>query len=290
MGHGAERHDLHQPRDARGAVDRLPPAGRCASRWSALGQTVEFTYEANPGEVWEEDEFWIELSWRIDPDGSLGIRKYYESPYRPGEKITVDEYYRWIFENSVPGPARGGREAEGLTPLEYMRRYGAFEVSRDEYGKHEAEVDDLDGTQSAAPRTPSPSACPTAAHLPLDRPPGRRSASMVDGVAAQGLPHAVAQARALLADARRLGLAASTRRPAYSRATCTTRRSTSQQGEYVLLPTFRLPTLIHTRSGNAKWLNELSHTNPLLVYPEDAERIGVATATSCAWRPRSATS
>ena len=31
--------------------------------------------QANPGEVWEEDEFWIELSWRIDPDGSLGIRK-----------------------------------------------------------------------------------------------------------------------------------------------------------------------------------------------------------------------
>ena len=32
-----------------------------------------------------------------------------------------------------------------------------------------------------------------------------------------------------------------------------------------LLPTFRLPTLIHTRSGNAKWLTELSHTNPIWV-------------------------
>ena len=43
----------------------------------------------------------------------------------------------------------------------------------------------------------------------------------------------------------------------------------------VLLPTFRLPTLIHTRSGNAKWLQEISHTNPLWVHPEDAGRIGV---------------
>jgi hypothetical protein len=48
-------------------------------------------------------------------------------------------------------------------------------------------------------------------------------------------------------------------------------------GEYLLLPTYRLPTLIHTRSGNAKHLTELSHTHPLLVYPADAERIGIAT-------------
>ena len=46
------------------------------------------------------------------------------------------------------------------------------------------------------------------------------------------------------------------------------------KGEYVLLPTFRLPTLIHTRSGNAKWLYEISHTNPLWLHPHDAERLG----------------
>ena len=45
----------------------------------------------------------------------------------------------------------------------------------------------------------------------------------------------------------------------------------------VLLPTFRLPTLIHTRSGNAKWLYEISHTNPLWLHPEDAARLGVDT-------------
>jgi anaerobic selenocysteine-containing dehydrogenase len=49
------------------------------------------------------------------------------------------------------------------------------------------------------------------------------------------------------------------------------------KGEMVLLPTFRLPTLIHTRSGNAKWLYEISHTNPLWIHPEDAGRLGVAT-------------
>ena len=42
-----------------------------------------------------------------------------------------------------------------------------------------------------------------------------------------------------------------------------------------LLPTFRLPTLVHTRTGNAKWLQEISHTNPLWVHTSDAERLGL---------------
>jgi anaerobic selenocysteine-containing dehydrogenase len=45
----------------------------------------------------------------------------------------------------------------------------------------------------------------------------------------------------------------------------------------LLLPTFRLPTLIHTRSGNAKWLYEISHKNPIWIHTKDAERLGVRT-------------
>ena len=34
-------------------------------------------------------------------------------PYRPGERVTITEYYRWIFENSVPGlPAAAAKEGE----------------------------------------------------------------------------------------------------------------------------------------------------------------------------------
>src|SRR4029450_2056054 len=49
------------------------------------------------------------------------------------------------------------------------------------------------------------------------------------------------------------------------------------KGEMLLLPTFRLPTLIHSRSGNAKWLYEISHKNPLWLHSEDAGRLGVTT-------------
>jgi anaerobic selenocysteine-containing dehydrogenase len=48
-------------------------------------------------------------------------------------------------------------------------------------------------------------------------------------------------------------------------------------GEMLLLPNFRLPTLIHTRSANAKWLYEISHKNPVWMHPSDAQRLGVAS-------------
>jgi anaerobic selenocysteine-containing dehydrogenase len=44
----------------------------------------------------------------------------------------------------------------------------------------------------------------------------------------------------------------------------------------VLLSTFRLPTQIHTRSANSKWLDELSHTNPVWIHPSDAVRLGIS--------------
>jgi hypothetical protein len=38
-----------------------------------------------------------------------------------------------------------------------------------------------------------------------------------------------------------------------------------------------LPTLIHTRSGSAKWLNEISQTNPIWIHTSDAQNLGVKT-------------
>ena len=49
----------------------------------------------------------------------MGIRRYFESPYRPGEKLRIDEYYRGIFENSVPGLPQAAA-SEGL-PFRALR-------------------------------------------------------------------------------------------------------------------------------------------------------------------------
>jgi anaerobic selenocysteine-containing dehydrogenase len=65
--------------------------------------------------------------------------------------------------------------------------------------------------------------------------------------------------------------------PGYIRSHVHPDRVDRAAGERVLISTFRLPTLIHTRSGNAKWLYEISHRNPLWVHPEDATEMGVDT-------------
>jgi anaerobic selenocysteine-containing dehydrogenase len=244
MGLGPERHDIMSQETAAGAwIGFRQPVLRAFRE--RQGEKFERTWEANPGEVWEEDEFWIELSWRIDPDGSLGIRKWFESPYRAGEKLTVDDYYRWIFENSVPGLPEAAA-AEGLQPLEYMRRYGAFRVKKNDYRFYEMEAApeepgiDVDGKRRSGFGTPS-------------RKLEFYSPTMVEW----GWPeHAL---------------------PGYIRSHVHWSGLDRDGGDAVLTPTFRVPTLIHTRSANAKWLVEISHRNPLWVHPIDARRWGIAT-------------
>ena len=49
----------------------------------------------------------------------------------------------------------------------------------------------------------------------------------------------------------------------------------SEKNECILLPNFRLPTHIHSRSANAKWLTEIAHKNPIWIHTKDAKRLGV---------------
>jgi anaerobic selenocysteine-containing dehydrogenase len=83
-GHGPERHDLMSQETHAGQwIAFRQPVRRVAME--RAGMKVDFTYQANPGEVWEENEFWIQLSAYMDPDGSLGIRQWFRvaiSPWR----------------------------------------------------------------------------------------------------------------------------------------------------------------------------------------------------------------
>jgi anaerobic selenocysteine-containing dehydrogenase len=267
MGHASERHDLmsQETHSARWIGFRQPVLRVALEK---RGKKYATTYEAHEaagiGQVWEEDEFWIELSWRVDPDGTLGIRKYFESPYAPGAKMTIDDYYRWIFENSVPGlPAAA--EKEGLTPLEYMRKYGAFLIQEDVYEAHEAKLKAEEAQ--------------TAELNPVTKILSRNGAAIgvdVDGDARAGFP----------TPSRKLEFYSKTLKdwkwsehaiPGYIKSHVHRDRIDVSAGEMLLLPTFRLPTLIHTRSGNAKWLYEISHRNPLWLNSVDAQNLDVKT-------------
>jgi anaerobic selenocysteine-containing dehydrogenase len=275
MGHSTERHDTqsYETHSAKWLGFRQPVQRVAAER---LGRAVGDSRDTNPGEVWEENELWFELSWRIDPDGALGIRQHFESPYRPGEKVSVDEYYRWVFENRVPGlPAKA--EAAGLTPLAYMRRFGVVEVADALYRQDERPLteDELDG---AVPDEHGVLRKPTT----LDSVP-----PLVGEAGSVGLVHADGSRTAgWLTPSRKLEVYSETMRdwgweeqatPGYIRSHVHHSDIDLDAGDLVLVPTFRLPTLIHTRSGNAKYLNEISNTHPLWLNPDDAARHGVAT-------------
>jgi anaerobic selenocysteine-containing dehydrogenase len=234
MGLGPERHDLMSQETHAGTwIGFRQPVLRQALE--KQGKTVTHTHEANPGEVWEEAEFWVALTWKIDPDGSLGIRKWFESKRAPGTPVSMDEYFGDIFEHSVPGLPEAA-QAQGLSPLAYMRRHGAFDVpyaGQERYEKEDAQGVTLeDGSTRTGFKTPSKRLefwSPTMTEWGFDE----------DAI------------------------------PGYIRSHVHWSHLDQAKGERVLLPTFRLPTLIHTRSGNAKWLQEISHTNPLWVHPED---------------------
>jgi len=261
MGHSSERHDLISYETHSGLwIGFRQPVVREALR--RMGKPVNFTYEANPGEVWEEDEFWIELSWRIDPDGSLGIKEHFISPYRKGEKIRIEEYYRHIFENTTGLPKKASEE--GLTPLDYMRKYGAFEVETTSYNKHLAKLskEELKSTEVDETNTIIKN--------------GKVIGVMVDGTACSGFP----------TPSRKQEFYSQTivdwgwpeyKIPVYIKSHIHEEKMDREKGEFPLLPTFRLPTLIHSRSSNAKWLTEISNRNPIWMHTSDAKRFGIKT-------------
>ena len=244
MGLASERHDVMSQETHAGTwIGFRQPVGREYRRLEQ-GRT-EPTLGTNPGQVWEEAEFWIALTWRIDPDGTLGIRRWYESKERPGEPVTMDEYFADVFAG-VPGLPEAA-ETEGLTPLEYMRRYGAYEVpyaGQERYAakakKKEPGFEDEDGRRR--------SGFPTQSRRLEIYSPTMDAWGFEDGAL-----------------------------PGYQRSQVHWAKLDLAAGDRALLPTFRLPTLIHTRSANAKWLQEISHTNPLWMHPEDAAFFDVAT-------------
>ena len=260
MGMASERHDLTSYETHSGMwISFRQPVLREAAR--KMGRETEFTYETNPGEVWEEDEFWFELSWRIDSDGDLGIRQHFISPYRPGEKITIDEYYQYIFENTKGLPEVAAKE--GLTPLDYMRKYGAFEVEKAVYEKH------MD-----------PAVIENLAHEDIDaargevRKNGKLVAIISDGKARVGFNTPSKRQELFSQTTKDWGW------PEYAFPTYVKSHihpDNFAENEVVLVPTFRLPTLIHTRSGNSKWLAEISNRNPLWMHTSDGERWGIKT-------------
>jgi anaerobic selenocysteine-containing dehydrogenase len=195
----------------------------------------------------------------------------------------VDEYYSWIFDNSVPGLPETAKK-EGLTPLQYMRKYGAFEVTRDVYKQNEKPVAaaDLAGSKVEANGVVTKEGKAVGVMVEDKavvgyRTPSRKlelfSKTMADWKWPEfPLPEYYRSHIHRSAQAASLGQSAEDFDAKYMPVVEWPKEA---HGEvYTLLPIFRLPNLIHTRSGNAKFLYEISHKNPLWVNPVDAGKLG----------------
>ena len=268
MGHGRRAPRHPEPGDAVRAswVSFRQPVLRAARE--RLGETFRYTYEANPGEVWEEDEFWIELS--LADRSRRRARHPQAGSSRPtGRARSSPSTSTTAGSSRTPCPACPRRpRAKGLTPLEYMRRYGAFLIEKDV-------------TACRRSRWPSRPA-PCAIRRPA-RGRGRQGGGAGGRRRGGGrLPDAVAALEIYSRTLEEWGwpeeaLPGYIRSHVHRDATGRARRA-----RWCCFPTFRLPTLIHTRSGNAKYLNEISHRNPLWVHTERRAPPGArARATSC---------
>ena len=255
MGHASERHDINSYETQAGIwIAFRQPVLREKSRRD--GRDVKFTYEVNPGEVWEEDEFWIELSWQIDRDNDLGIRKHFESPYRNGEKITIDEYYQYIFDHTS-GLSETAKK-EGMSALEYMRKYGAFLIDDNVYQNNKIEIKPSGIIKNNGQIVKDEKIIGLKVndkHFSGFPTPSRRqeiySQTMVDF----GYPeHAT---------------------PGYRIKSHVHPENLKEENEYILLPNFRLPTHIHSRSANSKWLAEIAHRNPIWIHTKDAKKLKI---------------
>ena len=236
----------------------------CASRCEQLGQTGRATpTRPTPARCGRRTSSGSSCPGASTPTARSASASYFESPYRPGEKITRRRVLPLDLRERGARPAREGRRRGA------RRRWTtcASTARRDRGATSTASTSGRPTTSSTAPSRGRATACCAS------RPPTTRRLPLIGEAGAVGVRGR--RRRAWPASRRRRASSSSTREtlrdwgwPEHAHARLhpqprrTTRRSTASAARCVLLPTFRLPTLIHTRSGNAKWLNEISHTQP----------------------------
>lgn len=266
----------------------LVSAESSGSRWIALRQPVvaiakaahgvpfEDARRSNPGSVWEEEDFWIQLAWKLDPTGEWGIRDHFESRQFRGERLRLDEYYATMLEHGVPELGEAAM-ASGETALQYLRRHGAFQVEGPPGPVHERMLRDEDlenvreGRDGRAYALRRRSDLPQGAALSAEPAPDGRGrvpvGLRIDGELREGFSTPSARLEFYSPTLSEWGW------PEYALPTYIKshiHRDLLQDDELVWVPLFEAPS-----AEGALWSAELAHINPLWMNPLDASRLGL---------------
>ncbi len=255
--------------------------------------TLEAHMKFGLGEVWEESEFWPNLMVEyVDPDGSLGIRKYWASKKDPSRAVSVPEY----FDAALSLIPKLNETAKKLYPNEeypvyaYIRDHGAWTEKTNVYKPQEEELE-FDGTYyHAHGHKYHKSEVRKDAFGALWVKDGELEKSIgveIDGKLYQGF-HTLSKKLEFFSE----WLAEEWKWPEYAVPVYPRNEQEHEkmihlvsqvhhthmkkENEFALNTIYRLPYNIHTRSVNSKHLMEISQNhNPVWIYTEDAKRLGI---------------
>ena len=301
-GLAGERHDQHSEATmpARWTSFRQPVL-RVAlekSGWkpkNPVRATLEAHIKAGLGEVWEENEFMFDLCVNyIDPDGSLGIKKMWESKRHPGKPVTIAEWYDAAFGDNLPKLKETATNDprymnEEFPVYAYMRDYGVWMEEDKIYHAMERELEVENGE--------------VVAH-------GHKFDAATMSVGAGGIisardHHGKETKIGVEIDGKKMeGFATLSKKlefftqwavdwkwkeyaiPFYPRndkekaemehiVSHVNHMYMKEENAFALNTVFRLPYNIHTRSANSKHLMEISQNHdPIWISTKDAQRLG----------------
>ena len=256
--------------------------------------TLEAHMKFGLGEVWEESEFWPNIMVHyVDPDGSLGVKKYWASKKDPSRAVTVPEY----FDTALSLLPKLKAAATKLYPNEeypvyaYIRDHGAWTEKTDVYKPQEEELKIKDGYVYAHGHKYHHTEIEQDEFGTLWVQDGELKKSIgveiEKGEFYEGF-HTLSKKLEFFSE----WLAEEWKWPEYAIPIYPRNESERKKmihlvtqvhhdfmkgkNEFALNTIYRLPYNIHTRSVNSKHLMEISQNhNPVWIYTEDAKRLGI---------------
>ncbi len=275
VGLGPERHGLVS---SEAGVDRWvglrqPVLGMARA---AQGVPYEDARRSNPGQVWEEEDLWIHLAWRIDPQGEWGIREAFESRQFLGERLRTEEYYNVMLERGVPELAEAA-VMDGMSALQYLRERGVFQVEGRPGAVHERLIreEDLENVRESREgrvyalrqRREHPAGIPTGSEPDPDA-RGRLAVGVrLEGDIRAGFSTPSGKLEFYSPTVSEWGWPEHAL-PTYVKSHV--HQDLLQADELVWMPLFETPL-----AEGALASGEHAHTNPLWINPVDAARLGL---------------
>ena len=255
--------------------------------------TLEAHMKFGLGEVWEESEFWPNLIVNyVDPDGSLGVRKYWASKKDPSRCVTVPEYFDAALSNipRLNETARKMYKDEEYPVYAYVRDHGCWTEKTNVYKPQEEELKvDANYVYAHGHKYPKNEVEKDKfGALWVKDGMVMKSIGLIKDKEVLGGFHTLSRKLEFFSE----WLADEWKWPEYAipvyprnekesdkmvhLVTQVHHKHMKADNEFALNTIYRLPYNIHTRSVNSKHLMEISQNhNPVWIYTKDAEKLGI---------------